>query len=149
MIAGRASEIVDFGALILVWMALGVPWKWKKFRGGHQASWIGYWMCLESYELGISATRAEWLCSWIRRSLKEGEVQMSDFRAVLGRISFTLGVLDYLKPFVSPLFSWAAAVDHLGKDRLPWSVSFLLAYIMQELEAGRRTTQVRPRAPPD
>ena len=33
MVAGRASEVVDFGALILVWMALGVPWKWKKFRG--------------------------------------------------------------------------------------------------------------------
>ena len=145
MVAGRASEIVDFGALILVWMALGVPWKWKKFRGGHQASWIGYWMCFESYELGISAPRAAWLCSWIRRALKEGEVQMADFRAVLGRISFTLGVLDYLKPFVSPLFSWAAAVDHLGKVRIPWSVAFLLSYIMQELEAGRRTTEVRPR----
>ena len=82
-------------------------------------------MCFESYELGISAPRAAWLCSWIRRALKEGEVQMADFRAVLARISFTLGVLDYLKPFVSPLFSWAAVVDHLGKARIPWSVSFL------------------------
>ena len=145
MIAGRASEIIDLGALILVWVALGVPWKWKKWRGGHQASWIGYWLCFESYQLGISEARSKWLRSWIEKTLSDGAVQMEDFRAVLGRISFTLGVLDYLKPFVSPLFAWASAIDHLGRVLLPWSVSFILSYVRSELEDGRRTTVVRPR----
>ena len=30
MVAARAAEITDIGALILVWVALGVPWKWTK-----------------------------------------------------------------------------------------------------------------------
>ncbi len=55
--------------------------------------------------MGISEARSKGLRSWIEKTLSDGAVQMEDFRAVLGRISFTLGVLDYFKPFVSPLFS--------------------------------------------
>ena len=145
MVAGRLSEIVDLGALILVWVALGVPWKWQKWRGGHQVGWIGYWVCFETYHVGISAARATWLQDWIRKTVEEGEIQVAEFRAVLGRISFTLGVLDYLKPFVAPLFSWIAAVGHIGRVPIPWSVAFILSFVEEELRSGRRTTAVRPR----
>ena len=74
-----------------------------------------------------------------------GVVDMADFKAVVGRLGFALGALDYLKPFVSPLYSWAASVDHLGRVSLPWSVSFILEFVAEELEAGRRTAKVRPR----
>ena len=144
MVAGREAEIVDLGVMIFLWSSLGVPWKWRKWRGGYQVSWIGYWICFETYQVGISEARSKWLCNWIHGALEKGEVQMADFRAVVGRISFALGVLDYLKPFVSPLFSWTAAIDHLGLVPLPWSVSFILSFVKNELEAGRRTTRVRP-----
>ena len=107
-------------------------------------NWIGYWVCFETYELGISESRSRWIVGWIREALEDGSVQVADFRAVLGRLSFTLGVLDYLKPFVSPLFLWASAVDHLGRAPLPWSVSFILSCVAMELESGRRTTAIRP-----
>ena len=145
MTAGRAAEIADIGALILLWVCLGVPWKWAKWRGGHKVNWIGYWICLESYAVGISADRAAWLTSWIRKSLAEGSVQVQDFVAVLGRLCFSLGVLDYLKPFVAPLFAWSASIGHLGLVQLPWSVAFILSYIAAELEGGRRIAPVRPR----
>ena len=114
MVAGREAEIVYLGVMIFLWSSLGVPWKWRKWRGGHQVSWIGYWICFETYQVGISEARSKWLCRWIHDALEKGEAQMSDFRAVLGRISFALGVLDYLKPFILPLFSWTAACPFLG-----------------------------------
>ena len=146
MMAGRVSEIVDIGAIILVWVCLGVPWKWKKWRGGHQVSWIGYWISVETFEVGISDTRAGWLVTWIDKTVREGRVSVEDFRAVLGRLSFSLGVLDYLKPFVSPLFAWCASVSHAGSIQLPWSVAFILSFIASELRSGGRTTLVRPRS---
>ena len=42
VILGRVSEIEDFGALVFLWVSLGVPWKWGKWRGGHVTQWIGY-----------------------------------------------------------------------------------------------------------
>ena len=33
MIMNRKEEMVDVGALIFLWIALVVPWKWKNFEG--------------------------------------------------------------------------------------------------------------------
>ena len=46
---------------------------------------------MATYEVGISESRAKWVCNWIGGALKDGTVQVSDFRSVLGRLSFTLG----------------------------------------------------------
>ena len=145
--AGTKQEIVDLGAMLLIWEALGTPWKWRKFRGGFSNSWIGYWVDFDKYEIGISETRAAWIIGWIAKALKAGSVEMADFRAVLGRIGFAVGALDFLKPFLSPLYAWQCSVDHLGKMTLPWSVSFILKYISEELRTGRRCMRIRPRLP--
>ena len=127
--AGRIGEITDLGALPLGVGEPRGPSEVEIPMGGHQVSWIGYWLCLETCRLGVSESRARWICREDRGTLAEGYVDIRDFRAVLGRLSFTWGVLDYLKPFVSPPFSWAAAVDHLGKVTLPWSVSSIIDFI--------------------
>ena len=101
---------------------------------------------IETYEVGISVTRAAWMVGWIEETVKQGSTNMSDFKAVLGRLSFALGVLDYLKPFVSPLFSWCASVSHLGRVAIPWSVAFILSFVATELKKEGRTTLVRPRS---
>ena len=121
--AGTKQEIVDIGAMLLIWEALGTPWKWRKFRGGYSCNWIGYWVDFENYALGIEA----------------GAVEMADFRAVLGRLGFAVGALDNLKPFLSPLYAWMSSVSHLGRMTLPWLVAFVLRYIAEEL----RTEKVR------
>ena len=61
MTAGRKREMVDLAGVLLLWVALGVPWKWKKFRGGFEAEWIGYQIDFDRLSLGISPRRAEWL----------------------------------------------------------------------------------------
>ena len=145
MLAGRIAEIFGISAVLLVWLALGVPWKWKKFRGGFQQQWIGYWVDVEGFTLGISESRSGWMVSWLRRTVGEGTVEMKDFRAVLGRMSFMLGALDFLKPFVCPLYAWAASIDHDGRMMIPWSVAFILEFVAGQLEGGGRTAKVRPR----
>ena len=96
--------------------------------------------------MGISESRADWLIRWMETTVKEGKVRTDDFRAVLGRLSFSLGVLDYLKPFVSPLFAWCASAPQSGLLQLPWSIAFILTFLVSELRSGGRTTKVRPRS---
>ncbi len=36
LLAGRAAEIEELGALIFLWVALGVPFKWKKSAEGRR-----------------------------------------------------------------------------------------------------------------
>ena len=144
--ADRKLEIIDLASVLLVWLALGIPWKWKKFRGGARQQWIGYWVDVEHFALGISEERSKWLVGWVRKTIAEGTVEMSHFRAVLGRLSFMMGALDFVKPFVCPLFAWAASIEHDGRMLVPWSVAFILGYIAARLEEGKRTAMVRPRA---
>ena len=145
--AGTKQEIVDIGAMLLIWEALGTPWKWRKFRGGCSCNWIGYWVDFENYALGISRCGEDWVIGWVEKTLVAGTVEMADFRAVLGRLGFAVGALDYLKPFLSPLYAWMSSVNHLGRMTLPWSVAFVLRYIAEELRTERRCMKVRPRMP--
>ena len=69
---------------------------------------------------------------------------MADFVAVLGRLCFAMGPLEYLRPFVAPLFAWAAAVGPRGRMQLPWSVTFILKFLEDELSGEGRVEEVRP-----
>ena len=96
--AGRKEEIIDLAGVLLLWVALGVPWKWRKFRGGFEAEWIGYHVDFSDHVLGISARRAEWLALWCEKTVEEKRTRLEDLRAVMGRLGFSLGALEYLRP---------------------------------------------------
>lgn len=57
-----------------------------------------------------------------------------------------MGPLEYLRPFIAPLFSWAAAVGSHGIVQLPWSVTFVLEYLSAELQGGGSVETVRKTA---
>ena len=65
-------------------------------------AWIGYQIDWKGSSLGISASRAQWLCRWITDRIASGSADLRDLHAVLGRLGFSLGALEYLKPSVSP-----------------------------------------------
>ena len=46
--------------IILALMAVfNFPLKWTKFKGGRSIQWIGYWIDLETYSVGISLSRRD------------------------------------------------------------------------------------------
>jgi hypothetical protein len=143
MLACDKLGIVLCGMLIFFLSALGVPWRWDKGRGGTEVDWIGYWVDLWKGRLGISVKRAQWLSQWMAKQTSEGATDMADFVAVLGRLCFAMGPLEYLRPFISPLFAWAAAVGPRGKMQLPWSVTFILKLLEKELDGEGRVEEVR------
>ena len=143
MLTSSKAGIVLSGMLIYFLVALGVPWRWDKCRGGTEVDWIGYWADLWHGRLGISVRRAEWLAGWMGRQASEGSTDMADFTAVLGRLCFAMGPLEFLRPFVAPLFAWAAAVGPRGKIPLPWSVTFVLRLLESEFLGPGRVAEVR------
>ena len=130
------------GFCVFLMSALGLEFKWPKFRGGTSAPCIGYWVEVRTFQLGLSEKRAQWLIGWIRARLESGMVEMADFTAVLGRISFALSPLMHLRPFAAPLFAWGTAVGRRGPKRMPWSVLFILRYLAGLLEGPGRLHQV-------
>ena len=137
------SELEDIGVVIFLLSLVGFPWNWKKFRGGTEVGWIGYTIDFDKYTLGISEKRAQWLVSWVSKTLEEGHVLVSDLEAVVGRFGFAMIPLDYLRPFLAPIYAWLAAVRNAGRLKLPWSVSFLLKFLSDELAGGGRVCEVR------
>ena len=125
-----------------MWTALGLPFGWKKFRGGAEEGWIGYHLDFLSYSFGMSEGRAAWMAGWLRKTVAQGTVEMEDFVGVLGRLVFALGPMEYTRPFVSPLFAWAAAMGRRGTRKLPWAISFLLTYLADEFSGPHRMTEV-------
>jgi len=55
-----------------------------------------------------------------------------------------MGPLDFLRPFIAPIYSWSSAVGARGKTRLPWSMAFLFEMVARSLDGPRRTLEVKP-----
>ena len=142
--AESQREVEAMGLMIFIWGVLGFPFRWDKFSGGTDVDWIGYRIEARDFAFGISVKRAVWLAKWMRDRLADGYVEMSDFEAVLGRLCFALGPLEYLRPFIAPLYAWAAAVGHKGRMRIPWSIAFILTYYAREFEGNGRMSKVIP-----
>ena len=99
-------ELENLGLLVLLLTVLGYPYNWRKFRGGCQVQWIGFEVNMDKFTLGISAARAKWLIDWSEKTVKEGKVAVDDLISVLGRFSFSMAPLKFLRPFLAPLFAW-------------------------------------------
>ena len=49
---------------LLVMEILGVPLSWKKVRGGIESDFVGYWLDVRNYRMGLSEGRAAWIQKW-------------------------------------------------------------------------------------
>ena len=75
--------------------------------------------------------------------MRQKTVDLADLLGVLGRMAFAMGPLDYMRPFISPIYSWSSAVGARGKARLPWSMAFLFELLARILDGPSRTLQVQ------
>ena len=118
---------------------LGLPFAWHKFHGRLQFEWVGFQICLDGCKLGISERRSQWLVGWLRQACNEGQVQVADMSAVLGRLSFALTALGHLRPFLGPIYAWVAAVTgKMRVARLPKALKLIFSFLCTALDGDGR-----------
>jgi hypothetical protein len=123
-LAGSPSERFSILLAITVLMALGMPFKWSKFRGGFSIDWVGYHVSYQTYSIGLSATRAQWVAEWTSRLVKEGQVMVADMCSGLGRLNYAAQALFYERAFLGILYLWTSTVVRSGQSwaTIPWAV---------------------------
>ena len=100
-------------------------------------AWVGYEVQLEALVLGISLSRARWAVEWLRRVARDGITDVCEFRAALGRLSFVAGALEWEKPFLAPLFSFASRHPRGGMHVVPLYVRVLTKFLSNRIERRR------------
>ena len=124
--------------------AFGAPFKWSKQRGGLITEWIGLTTDYQTYSMGLSVKRTEWVIGWIQSLRERKEVSYREFAAGLGRLGFSALALPWEKPLLGPLYAWSSAIQsNKGEMTIPWAVLFILSWIAQRLETGGRMEVVR------
>ena len=108
--------------------------------------WVGYEIGLRDWTLGISEARARWLIDWMMKTVEAKAVDLADLTAVLGRLAFAMGPLDFLRPFLAPIFAWTSAAGSRGVVLLPWSMLFLFKMLAEMLAGSGRYIEVEPEA---
>ena len=98
---------------------IGVPLAWDKARGGVEQEWIGYWLDLGRFELGVSLSRAAWASTWLADRVREGRAQLGELLQGLGRLGFITSAVDFLRPFLGPLCAWASAGPRHARPSIP------------------------------
>ena len=117
---------------------LGVPLSYEKVSGGFELEWVGYALDYSRFQAGISESRAQWLETWLHATLKEDGILVSDLVSVLGRLGFAAGPLERVRPFLSLLYSWVAAVPSNAKLKPPEGVRLVLEWLRLRFARGDR-----------
>jgi len=60
------------------------------------------------------------------------------------RLGFASGAIDHLRPFLGPLYAWAAVMPPGAYVKLPVLVKIILRYIEEELSSGRHMKTAAP-----
>ena len=81
-------------AHILILMAIltaiffGTPFSFAKFAGGVEVEWVGYWLDVANFGIGLSDRRAAWMTKWLTETLTAKKALVGKIGDVLGRLSF-------------------------------------------------------------
>ena len=96
---------------------------------------VGYEFVLNETSLGLSALRAQWLKSkaGYSRLLRDHSGQMQEFQEGLGRAAFVCSALDYDRPFLAPLYAFAARHAPGSDKPLPLYVLITMEYLRRKI----------------
>ena len=121
---------------------LGLPFAWKKFKGGLDVEWVGFQICLKGARLGLSEIRARWLINWLSATAQRGIVKISDLASVVGRLSFGLTALGHLRPFLGPIYAWVAAMNGFGECKVLKALVLIFRFLAVALDDSGRLAKV-------
>ena len=57
--AGGQDKWIVILRCIVMWLLMGTPFAWHKFRGGLQCDFVGFWLDYVNFEVGLSEKRTE------------------------------------------------------------------------------------------
>ena len=140
LLSGGPDRWVNIWMMLALLCMQGTPFSDKKWRGGLQLDWVGYWIDYGRFNLGISEKR----CQWVIRSVEgmEGDgwlVDVRRFHELHGRLGFMSQILVWIRPFLAPGYAWLAVVKKGAVLALPNLVRCCLRFILERLRSGSRT----------
>ena len=135
-LANNKAERFSVLLAITVALALGMPFKWAKFRGGYQVAWVGFGIDFKTYAIGLTEGRAAWVKKWTDQLVEQGTVQVSVFHSGLGRLNYAAQALYYERAFLGLLYMWLGSIIRTSKPSatIPWAIRLILKWI------GKRMT---------
>ena len=135
LVATGPEKYLHLWMVVAAYEALGTPFSYRKFSGGLQTEFVGYWLDFKGCRLGISAKRGRWLLEFIEEMSKSNRtVSMRRFGEFLGRLGFVARVLVWLKAHLAPLYSWASALDRSTVATAPKLVWLVLKFLSKQLD---------------
>ena len=115
----------------------GVHLSWGKTAGGDIVTWVGLELLHRSYQIGISARRAEWFTRWTRDVAASHYIHMRKFEEGLGRVMYVVSALEFERPFLGPLYKFMALHPRNSVRRVPSHVSFILSNLAAQIQESR------------
>ena len=133
-IVGR-TEKFELGLLLFMFLlaVINAPLCWNKMSGGLETDWVGYYLDVQRFQIGISESRAKWVITWLDDKVAEGRIRLGELREGLGRLQFAAGPLEHLRPFLGPLYRWACVGHRYARLKLPLMIVLIMKYISGEM----------------
>ena len=135
-IANNKAERFSVLLAITIALALGMPFKWAKFRGGYEVAWVGFGINFKLYAIGLTEARAGWVVKWTNQLVESGTVSILEFQSGLGRLNYASQALYYERAFLGLLYLWLGSVLRSAQSRatIPWAVRLVLKWIGRRMK---------------
>ena len=116
---------------------------WSKTAGGDIVTWVGFELLHRSFQVGISARRAEWFSRWTRDTVSADHTHIGKFEEGFGRVVYVVGA-----PI--PRSAVQVHVNPSSELRAPCPrLCFLYSPVSRPADTGIEALQLRCRAPSD
>ena len=127
----------------LIWKVVGTPFKLSKLQVDRELEWVGYWLDVGRFTIGMSASRMQWLHSYLKDLVEGKACLVRDVEMFLGRLAYATGALEYGRPFLGPLYAWVTAVPAGTFMKVPVAIRVLMTWFLERLAEGAGVTCTR------
>ena len=127
-------KFLSLWVCIALFEIVGTPFAYHKFAGGLETQFVGYFLDYRNVAIGVSSKRGKWLLDFLAEFRRNNfTIHMRRFSEFLGRLGFLCRVLLWVKPHLSPLCSWAAALDRSTVAKAPKLVILTCLFLEEQL----------------
>lgn len=94
---GGSHRWLTFWRVIACLELIGTPFSYKKFVGGFQLDYVGFWMDYSRFEVGMSEKRTAWLVRFVdEMQAADWLVHVRRFQEFHGRLGFASQILPWM-----------------------------------------------------